>query len=417
MRFDARRAKLLNAGDHLTLDDFPGLRLEASATRRSWTYRYKSPVDSRMRQIKLGEWPTMALSAAIVEWERVRAIRESGADPALAKKQARTAAPTQPGEYTVKQLCADYLAGHVERHRKSKGAADIRRTFATKLGPIADLPAHAIDRRQAFDLLEAMKDAPTQAAKLRSELGAAWDYALDAGRLPDDVPNWWRQIMRNRLKTQGRSIRGIKRLAKRTLGGEEIRELVQWMPNFSETVGDALTLYLWTGTRGAEIVAMEGKEITEETDGTWWTIPKAKTKNSRHPHATDLRVPLVGRALDVIARRRDRHGRNFLFPGQTSKHIEQGVIQTAVYKVQPYSDWQPKGERISLPVTHWAPHDLRRTVRTMLAAMGCPNDVAEAVLGHMQPGIAGVYNQHRYDSERRHWLTLLSARLEELVAG
>ena len=35
-------------------------------------------------------------------------------------------------------------------------------------------------------------------ARLRTELGAAWDYAYDSGRLADSVPNWWRQIMRGR---------------------------------------------------------------------------------------------------------------------------------------------------------------------------------------------------------------------------
>ncbi len=44
--------------------------------------------------------------------------------------------------------------------------------------------------------------------------------------------------------------------------------------------------------------------------------------------------------------------------------------------------------------------DLRRSARTLLAAMGCPGDVAESVLGHMIPGVAGVYNRHQYDAER-----------------
>ena len=69
------------------------------------------------------------------------------------------------------------------------------------------------------------------------------------------------------------------------------------------------------------------------------------------------------------------------------------------------------------PVGDWAPHDLRRTGRTMLAALGCPAEVAEAVLGHMPPGIQGVYNRHQYDTERRAWLKLLDQRLEQLAAG
>lgn len=49
------------------------------------------------------------------------------------------------------------------------------------------------------------------------------------------------------------------------------------------------------------------------------------------------------------------------------------------------------------------------------AAMGCPGDVAESVLGHMIPGVAGVYNKHSYDEQRVEWLRRLSDRLEELA--
>ncbi|RYZ96771.1 MAG: hypothetical protein EOO68_16340 [Moraxellaceae bacterium] len=42
-------------------------------------------------------------------------------------------------------------------------------------------------------------------------------------------------------------------------------------------------------------------------------------------------------------------------------------------------------------------------------------DLAEAILGHIQPGILGVYNRHGYDRERRLWLTALSDRLEQLT--
>src|SRR4051812_13212915 len=76
MHFDARKAKLLTAGQHCTISDCPGLRLEASATRRTWVYRYKSPIDMRMRQVKIGEWPAMSMAAAVAAWETLRSKRD-----------------------------------------------------------------------------------------------------------------------------------------------------------------------------------------------------------------------------------------------------------------------------------------------------------------------------------------------------
>ena len=52
----------------------------------------------------------------------------------------------------------------------------------------------------------------------------------------------------------------------------------------------------------------------------------------------------------------------------------------------------------------------------MLAAMGCPVEVAEAILGHFAPGVQGVYDRHGYVAERCLWLTRLSDRLEALTA-
>ncbi|KML10894.1 hypothetical protein VK92_29365 [Burkholderia sp. LK4] len=62
MRFDARTASKLPAGQHMTFGGFPGLRFQASESRRSWIYRYKSPIDDRMRQVKLAARLRMELS-------------------------------------------------------------------------------------------------------------------------------------------------------------------------------------------------------------------------------------------------------------------------------------------------------------------------------------------------------------------
>lgn len=62
----------------MSFEAFPGLRLQATTSRRSWTYRFKSPVDGRMRQQKLGEWPAMSYAAAIAEWQQIRARRDAG---------------------------------------------------------------------------------------------------------------------------------------------------------------------------------------------------------------------------------------------------------------------------------------------------------------------------------------------------
>jgi integrase len=425
MPFDARAARLLQAGQHITIiPEHPGLRLVAGATKRTWIYRYRSLIDDGLRQVKIGEWPKMGYPEAAVEWAKLREQRDASEDPALQKRAARRkeveeAQQETAGPYLIKHLVEDYLTGHIDKNRKPKGRAEVRRLLRRSLAAIGDTPVEQLQRSQAFNLLESLSDTPVLALQVRQEMGAATDYGLDAGKLPPNTPNWWRQIMKGRLRSKGKKIDGEHTGgSKRVLSEQEIGTLINWLPNFSRTVADALTLYLWTGTRGAEIVGIEKDEITEEPGGWWWTLPKEKTKNMRRENATDLRVPLVGRAREVALRRRELTER-FLFPTErdASTPIDQKMIQGGVYHHQPYCKTKTSkvNSRPRLPVTHWAPHDLRRSVRTLLAKMGCPNDVAESVLGHMQHGIVGVYNRHAYDDERLEWLTRLDVRLEQLA--
>ena len=419
MVFDARAAKAMPSGEHIVIEGAPGLRLVATATRKTWTYRYRSQVDDRVRQIRLGHWPAMGLPAAFAAWQRLKAERDAGGDPAGEKRarRAATSARSRVEAYTVRAVCDEYLVD-LERRAAPRTFAEARRMLERELGAIEARPAASITRADAFDLLDAMLDRPALAAALRQHLGAAWDRALDAGRLGPDVPNWWRQVMRGKLRSRGKIVGGQHQGAvKRALSEAELALLIPWLPNFSRVIEDVLTLYLWTCCRGAEIVAMERGELTHEQDGMWWTVPRAKLKMRRNALTTDLRVPLVGRAEAVVRRRCAATAQRFLFPSHgASGHLDQKAASVAVWTHMPGCQLRPQWERPRLPVTAWAPHDLRRTGRTMLAALGCPRDVAEVILGHRLPGVEGVYNVHQYDAERRAWLSRLADRLEMLGA-
>lgn len=399
----------------MIVPDAPGLRLVATETKRTWTYRYKSPVNGAMRQVKLGAWPAMGLPMALATWQPIKEARDAGADPAAEKKAKRAEAAAQAAadELTVRKVCDNYLAW-LRKRVAPKTYAEAARLLARDISYIEGRPAASITRADAFATIEAKADAPVVASALRQNLGAAWDRALDAGELAADVPNWWRLVLRGKLPSQGRKVAGKKVGAnKRSLSMAELGVLLPWLPNYTRDMEDILTLYLWTCCRGAEITAMERREVGDEPDGLWWTIPKAKLKMRRNPMTTDLRVPLVGRAEAIVRRRLAATSGTWLFPSHgRSGHIEQKAVGVAVWVHRPGSKGHEQWERPRLALDDWAPHDLRRTGRTMLAALGCPGEVAEAILGHLLPGIVGTYNLHTYDGERREWLTKLAAHYE-----
>ena len=427
MGFDAKRAKALAPGDVIIVDEAPGLRLKATASTKTWTYRYKSPVDGKMRQVALGQWPAISYAAALGAWNAARDQRSSGVDLSKERKAERSKSEARAraacgDAYLVSQLIEDYLTGAVERRRLAKGAAEVRRLLTSAdISPIAFKYVSDVTRTDTFDLIEAMAArAPVLANSVRQELGAAWEHALDAGRISQETPNWWRQILRGKIRSKGKIVKGKHQgVQYRALDSAEVAKAIRFFPNFTPLINDLLTLYLWTGCRGCELVAMEGREITEESDGVWWTIPREKLKMRRNESLSDLRVPLIGRALSIARRRLELYGKGFLFPARTGDqpHVDQAVLSVAVWTVRPstVTDLLPANRPLQLDMKSWSPHDLRRTVRTTLASMKCPFDVAEAVIGHLPSGDHGVYNRHHFDAERREWLTKLIERWEGLV--
>jgi len=413
MYFDARAAKLLKPGEHIVVGGCPGLHLVRAQTRHTWIYRHRD-LHGRLKQIKIGSWPAMPVAEAAQQWQELRARRDAGED--LTRKTKPKNAPD--AGYTLGQMVDDYASGYLAKRREARGAKAVHQRLVNALADHADLPAADVTRRFVFDLVEGLSDRPVLAGSVKTEMGAAWAYALDAGRIDDELPNWWRLVAVRKLRSKG-AIRDGKHkgTAKRTLSDKEIKTLLNHdLALFSQQVQDFLTVQLWTCTRGAEIVQMHGNQITDETDGVWWTVPKALTKGAHRAAATDLRVPLVGRALEIVQRLRCD---GWLFPSTSRAgvvgHQQQTYMQSKVNYLQPYCKSRPDHVRQRLTVTHWSPHDLRRTGRTMLAAMGCHNEIGEAILGHVQPGVVGIYNLYEYDTERRHWLTLLAERLEALI--
>lgn len=421
MHFDARAAKQLKAGEHIVVDGCPGLRLVATTTRRTWAYRYKDPATGLMKQIKLGSWPAMPPVDAAAKWQELRGRRDGGEDlRATVKASKRVQSGPQAG-YTLAQMVEHYHTGYLVRRRQAKGAKAVHKRLVNAIAEHADLPVSAANRRFCFDLIESLGDRPVLAGSVKTELGAAHNHAMDAGRIPEDLPNWWVLVHARKLRSKGALRDGVhKGTAKRVLSEPEIKTmLASDLRRFSQQVQDFLVIQLWTCTRGAEIVCMRGVDITEEADGWWWTIPKEFTKGRNNENATDLRVPLIGRALQVAQRLVAEHGRGWLYPSVSRAgvlgHQQQAYMQSKVHYLQPYSKARKDHVRERLSVTHWSPHDLRRTGRTMLASMGCPNEVGEAILGHVQPGVVGVYNLHAYNAERRLWLGKLAERLESLA--
>ena len=98
----------------------------------------------------------------------------------------------------------------------------------------------------------------------------------------------------------------------------------------------------------------------------------------------------------------------YLFPSSRTKlPIQQKYLTENAWRMR------EQGQMLDIP--SWTPHDLRRTVRTGLSRLQCPNEVAEAVLGHTKGGVEGIYNLYKYDAECEKWLQIWADYLDSLL--
>ncbi len=62
---------------------------------------------------------------------------------------------------------------------------------------------------------------------------------------------------------------------------------------------------------------------------------------------------------------------------------------------------KPQPENRMGDITEFTVHDLRRTCRSLLAAVGVPGHVAERCLNHKLKGVEGIYDRYDYFDERK----------------
>jgi integrase len=108
-------------------------------------------------------------------------------------------------------------------------------------------------------------------------------------------------------------------------------------------------------------------------------------------------------ALDIISAQPRLVGNPYVFAGRGDSPMRGFAWRKAGFSAK----------LASMPL--WTLHDLRRTARSLMTRAGVNDSHAERVLGHVQPGIQGVYNRHEYRDEKAHALRALAALIEKIV--
>jgi len=404
--------------DHLVWDDdIPGLglRLRAGGSR-NWVFQYA--LGDKQRRLSLGAATPESFSTVKDKDGRLKlGIRDQaaqlhakvklGQDPASDKTEARKRASD-----TFEAIAKKYLAAKKQSTRPGT-YSETERHILKHAKTLNGLQVAKIARRDVANLVGAIKNnsGPVAANRVRSTLSDFFSWAMSEGI---DGIEHNPVIGTNKSDEVGRE---------RVLKDHELRAI--WKHAGDEHYGSIIRLLMLTGQRADEIaslrwsevgeVIVSEKRITDQIKLPSLTVnaielPAERTKNKR-PHIVPLSEPAAA-ILSEQQRRADADGtlREFVF----------GIGQRG------FSGWSRSKERLDQRITdengnelpHWTPHDLRRTMSTVMNdKLDILPHVVEAILNHVSSGVGGVYNKALYLRERVDALNRWAAYVDAIGNG
>ncbi len=369
----------------------------------------KSPNPTRRA---LGEYGSITLEEVRKKARGWIELIQKGIDPAAEKERQRQAEQRKQGRTFA--AAAEEFVRHIHRQKLRTAAVmerELRQVFVArwKQRPIADIAADDI---KAVILEAVDRGAKYRAFKLFALIRRQFNWAIGT----DDYGLEFNPC--RRLKPS--DLIGERNARDRVLTDNELRALWRVTGRIGYPYGPLYRLLILTGVRLNEACGAEWSEF--DLAARLWTVSPArmkKVKGGAKPHV----VPLTDAALDVLEPLPRFKVGDFLFshsfgkrplkPNQFSdpkEKLDRRILQTlrAMARLQ-------GADPSTVTMQDWVNHDLRRTVRTHLSALRIPEEVREAVLAHVRPGIKGTYDKYDYLDEKREALTAWSARLRGIL--
>lgn len=294
--------------------------------------------------------------------------------------------PVVPLE-TFRKVSDDFLALYVKnKERPLRSAYEIERQFKSHLWPRWEKRVFVdIKRRDIAQMLDEVErdSGASMADHLLATLSKLMTWY--AGR-DDDYTS---PIIRGMRRTKP-----SERKRKRMLSDEEIR-LVWNAAGDAGVFGAIVKTCLLSAQRRDKVRLMRREDVDMETGR--WTIPSEVREKA---NAGEITLPPL--AVAVLKSCKELKGNPYVFAVSKDKAFngfskEKVALDAAIAKAN--------GGKVLEP---WVIHDLRRTAKSLMSRAGVRPDISERVLGHVIPGVEGVYDRHTYEAEKAEALQKLA---------
>lgn len=387
----------IKAGDPIAgKSDGDGLTFTLSASGvAAWVLRYR--INGRRREMTLGRYPETSLLAARTRARALRAAVDQGID--VAAEHQHEKAQRQAAD-NMRTLAEDWFAREIEARYKYPEV--VRRVLDNDILPtLGRLHPRKVTPRQCDTVLRRIVDrgAPTTANDALRIMRRMFGYGRKRRYLEHNP------VADFDLDDAG----GKEQARRRVLARDELSLLLAAMretPNLGRNNELAFKILLATCVRKGELVSAQWPVLDLEQG--IWHLTGTKT-------GAAIDIPLAAavvewfRELQVFAA-----GSEYVLPARLIVKRRRGqAIQSRFPHISP-DTLNVALRRVNHGLEHFAVHDMRRTARTHLAALGVSREVAERALNHKLRGVEGIYNRHDYFEERRHALTLWAELLVSL---
>jgi integrase len=394
-----RRVENLKPGQIVVDDEIKGFvarRLGSGAI--TYGFRYRDRGTSRQRWLGLGLHGSItADQARIIAKKRAGEVADAR-DPVAEREATRAAAAKTKvaDKYTVDAIIDAFVARYVKNLRS---AYETERAFNVYVRPrIGNKSIYDVKRRDIVEMLDEIEDknGPVMADRVLAHIRKAfnWQAARDDQFSPP--------IVRGMARTKP-----VDRARTRILADDEIRSLWAALASTEapESFRNIIRVLLLTAQRRSEV----GRMHADELDGDLWTIPAERYKTGIPNY-----VPLTAEARRWLPAQSATKGKGgFIFSTTGGKKAFNGYSKAKGQLDRVIAEQRKKAGL--KPIPRWTLHDLRRTARSLLSRAGVQSDVAERVLGHVIPGVRGVYDRHSYAAEKRDALEKLAGLIRMIL--
>lgn len=288
--------------------DGDGLFLRVQPTgRRSWVFIWRR--FGARREIGFGPYNNGAwhvtLAAARAKADEAREIIGAGGDPKTDMAERKAAQQV----VTFGKVADEYIETMKPKWRGAKTVAAWERFASSYVVSIRKVP---VDKVSTDDVVRVLRplwhDKPETATKVRERIKLVLDHAKARGLRIGDNPAQWKGHLDQILPAPSKLSRGHHA----AMPYADVSAFIKKLRSVDGIGAIALEFTILTAVRSGEARGATWQEI--DLDAKVWTIPAERMKTGK-----EHRVPLSGRAVEIVQAMKATAVNNLVFPGKRDK--------------------------------------------------------------------------------------------------